>query len=545
MTPFLSRPPAPAHRRPARASARWAAVALAALVMAAVALRSHALHVPGPNPDELLYAYHAERLRHDDPPAAVVARVGGRALPVGLDGYQGAVPVYIHALLSAGTDHPLRFRMVNLAYAAAIIALISLLAWGLWGPAAGVYAAGLLATMPAFVFYARIGEIVILVRVALVCGALYGWFAWSVRGRGGGLYAAGVLLGLGISTRLETAWWIAGAGAYLALANRPLLARSARALRAHPPRAAAVLACVVAGAAPFVAYNLTTGFGTLTQIRQNLTTTGAGHRNLAVLDNVGVRAVHLRQLLDGGDLWGVPRSPANPLMPAAFAVGAATLAARVALARRTRAPRRLEESLLFMTAALLVLSTFSPSTLNIGHLFILLPLPVLILVRFLALPGVRRVAAAVVVALMATNLAADVRAYRALAADGGRGYFSPAAYTLADDLRRFGARAVVTCDWGLARLVYYFSAGRVKTTEVFGYRRETPPEFFREVDQAVAGGATHFLFYASGYSVFPREDDFVAHAARRGLTLRRHTIADAHGAIYVLYEVVRRAGEDG
>lgn len=98
---------------------------------------------------------------------------------------------------------------------------------------------------------------------------------------------------------------------------------------------------------------------------------------------------------------------------------------------------------------------------------------------------------------------------------------------------------------GLARFVYYFSRGQVKTREIFGYQRETPSQYFRDIDGAIAAGTTHFLFYAAPYRVFPRETHFVEHVVRRGLGLRRHVISDAHGEVYIMYEVVCDPGPGG
>src|SRR5690242_790357 len=70
------------------------------ILVAAFALRIRMLRLPGPNPDGLLYAIEGERLRVGDPTWAVSVPVAGHRLPVGLDGYQGGFPIYVHWFVS-------------------------------------------------------------------------------------------------------------------------------------------------------------------------------------------------------------------------------------------------------------------------------------------------------------------------------------------------------------------------------------------------------------------------------------------------------------
>jgi len=55
-------------------------------------MRGYVPHLPGPNPDELLYVYPAEKPRVGDPLSGATFQIAGRSLPAGLTGYEGALP---------------------------------------------------------------------------------------------------------------------------------------------------------------------------------------------------------------------------------------------------------------------------------------------------------------------------------------------------------------------------------------------------------------------------------------------------------------------
>jgi len=111
------------------------------------------------------------------------------------------------------------------------------------------------------------------------------------------------------------------------------------------------------------------------------------------------------------------------------------------------------------------------------HLLILMPILILILVRFLNRLQSRVVTTFIVTILVATNLWVDIRYYNTLLQVPGKGFYSSKAYSLAGGLEQLGISKVIACDWGLARHVYYFSQGRIRVKEVFGYSRSVPPSF--------------------------------------------------------------------
>jgi hypothetical protein len=166
-----------------------------------------------------------------------------------------------------------------------------------------------------------------------------------------------------------------------------------------------------------------------------------------------------------------------------------------------------------------------------------MPLPVLIVSRVLDRIPDQRVVAVITLALVASNLVVDAADYQRLRQTRGAGYFSPRMYDLPQELRRLGISKVVACDWGLARSVYYFSEGRIKVQEIFGYTKEAPPLFFTQLSDALKEPGVGFLFCAPAFTTFPREQAFLAYLKEHGTGAEEHVIEDDYGPIYLLYKV--------
>ena len=507
------------------------------ILLCSLIIRAYVLHLPGPNPDELLYAFPAEMLRIGDPVWAATFHIARHPMPAGLDGYQGGFPIYIHWFISELTDYPLRFRAINILYALMMIGFTYFFTLGFISKSAALFSALMLATMPSLVFFSRIGEIAIFLRIMLATAVLYCFYRWSTQRSWHAFYAGSLALGLGISTRLEIIWWVVAAFTYLAVLDRTRLRRDMYAFWAHKVRALIGVACFLAGSSLFITYNVITKGGTITQIAQNFGHTQAGHNNMELFSNLIKRINHLFELLDGSNIWGMSTTYRNGLFSLAFAIAFMVLLAIAIAARLRRQPEHKIEFLISLLVLMLIESTFSVSTINVMHILILMPVPVLILVKFLDLIPWRTASVLTAAALLAGNLWVDARYYDTLRQVGGRGIYSTRAYSFAKELEQMGVAKVFACDWGLARLVYYFSQGRIKVEEIFGYSRDIPPTFYYGLAAALQQPNTFFLFYAPTYSTFERQQAFLDYLRKHGLTYQERVFQDNYGPIYLLYKV--------
>lgn len=303
------------------------------------------------------------------------------------------------------------------------------------------------------------------------------------------------------------------------------------------------------GAFPVLYYNLVSR-GSYEVLRANFGATERGVDNFALLENMASQARELRVFLDGGFFWYFGGVYTNPLATPVYALATVGLVLLTCLPEHRRYQRALV-FLLAYAATMFVLSCFSISILAATHLFILLPLPQLMLagcvvlgLRSLALrvrqPSILRalpVAAMLLVAgFVALDLRADVRYHAALARTGGLTAFSDAIYPMAEYLDEQGYRAPYALDWGMRPNVMLLTEGRVTPLEIYGQSIEPGEAFDQAVGQALEEEHPVFLSQTDVSSAFPRLDRFrelVAAAGGEVVLERAFTQRDGVPAYYL------------
>lgn len=517
------------------------------LLLGALAIRIYSIHLPGPYGDELTVTLPAYQMRWGQVPFSYNMLFFGRWLPVTIGPHTGALPIYVQFLFSflAG-GYWFGFRILNVLYALGAIALTYYFARDFLGRRAALISALLLTFMPSFVFYSRVGEHVLFLRLVLASGLLFCFHRWWKTGRWGYFCVGCFLAGLGLSTRLEMVWWLAAVPVYVLLAHRAVLREMWGRLWAHVPQALAGLGCLVLGAGLFVAYNVGSRGGTFAYMLENLTVTSAGQQNLTLPQNLWTRLINLAVLLNGGDGgdFGVPSLRfTNDLYPIVFVIGVGLLIGRVLLRRRRGNPDHRSEFLLFTTGLILALSTFTISTLRPMHLLMMMPLPVLIIARSLDFVRLRLALVIVLAALVGADLVTDVRYYRVLAETGGVGLYSSGVFDLVQHLREREVRSVIACDWRLLQLVEFVSSGEIGGEEIFGYElgyEGVPASFEDLLDEALQDPENVYLFYAPPFEQFKRHQPFLRYLEVRGLPYERAVLHDRNGPIYYIYRVPGR-----
>jgi len=329
---------------------------LVLLLLAALAIRILYLSLPGPYGDEMSFVLPAYEMRWHVPFSnAITANVFGRQLPVMFNPYTGAVPMYIQIVVARLPEVGwFAYRLPDIAYALLAIAATYLFAASAFGVTAARISATLLAFMPSFVFYSRVGEPWLFLRVVVSSVLLFSIFRWWRTGRWGYWYITAWTVGVGLSTRLEIFWWLLALPLAVSLVRgrawRTILGRVAAAWW-HVPGGTAV---ALLGAGPFLIYNHsapdhrdTFGF-----IRANLWTTLYGEHNTAILHHAHTRIQHLLAVLGGsdGEAFGVLGfSYPNPVHVVAFLVGYGALGAAAIRARRQGAPAPMAVSYTHLT----------------------------------------------------------------------------------------------------------------------------------------------------------------------------------------------------
>jgi 4-amino-4-deoxy-L-arabinose transferase-like glycosyltransferase len=521
---------------------------LVLLLPAALAIRVLYLSLPGPYGDEMSFVLPAYEMRWHVPFSnAITAYVFGQQLPVMFNPYTGAIPIYIQMIVARLPEVGwFAYRLPDIIYALLAIVATYLFAADAFGVAAARISAVLLAFMPSFVFYSRVGEPWLFLRVVVSSVLLFSIFRWWRTGRWGYWYIAAWTVGIGLSTRLETLWWLLALPLTISLAHgrawRTVLGR----VKAAWWHVAGGTAVVLLGAGPFLFYNYSAPEhrDTLSFIRANLWTTLYGEHNAAILHHIHTRIQHLLAILGGsdGEAFGVLGfSYPNLVHVVAFLVGFGALGAVAVRARRRGAPVPMVEGLLVTFAFLFVMSLFTVSVFRPYHLLMLFPLPALIIARALLLVRRPWLIGVLAMTLAVTDLAADGQYYRALVRTQGVGLFSSGILALVEQFRRDGVRSVLACDWGLLPQIAYLSRGQITGREVFGgemgYDR-IPPSFYRAVADSLHNPDNIYLFHAQRYEQYPRREMFLAYLDARALPYQEHVIFDRNGALYYYYRVL-------
>ncbi|PJF46583.1 MAG: hypothetical protein D6709_02800 [Chloroflexi bacterium] len=500
----------PSSRFDCAALRSFLALALAGVLYLSIALAN--LSLPGPNYDEVADAVPALELLRGEWPASALKtiRVFGQPVPIMMLHYIGPTSIYTSlagfALFGVSVE--------SLRLAQTLIGVLTLLlTWALarawFDDRVAALAAVLAATSPTFVWWHRAGAFFSSPMLPLALGVLLLLTAWHRSGRPGLLIAACFLFGLGCTTKLLFFWLLAP----LALVALIKLSQGQhrQRLRALPARVwVGCTAAFCVGWLPFIAHNTPAG-DTLRFIAQNLLRSQLyGHNNLDVVANTRFQADQLFRLVSGDTLEFNAPAPL-PLTGVAFAFS--LLYTALWLRRRRGAPAPTSTPRLFLllsVVAIVPLATFSVTSIGGRHLFILLPLVILLIAVVIGdglsghAPPAARVVSAVATLLVTMNgWGGNLAVLKFFEQTGGRALWSDAVNRLAASLELdFAGRPVIAMDWGFERSVALLTQGRLRMREAFEYTQQ-PSERFAALSQVLLRTPEHiYLFHAPHTTAF-------------------------------------------
>lgn len=289
---------------------------------------------------------------------------------------------------------------------------------------------------------------------------------------------------------------------------------------------ATLAAGVFIGAAPLWLYNLTTG-GTLIAFGRNALVTEHGVNNLNIVANLWAALGSFAVLLDGRYFWFLGKQLANSANIVIFTVSALACA----LLERRQPAWRMGLALVGAVMAVIVaLSAFTVSGIWATHLYILFPLPQMVMAAGIiltaeALAGKRPTLGAVLAALlavgvMAANVRLDLAYHSELARSHGLSRFSDAIYDLAAWLEARAPLSVYAVDWGIQKNVQILTQGRVNPIEISGFAGEPAQDFVRRAEEALRTPGAVYVMHSREDTVFELYPLFQATADRLGVRLR-------------------------
>lgn len=390
-------------------------------------------------------------------PGSTSIELGGRAFPVFVQGYLGAVKCWMLLPTFAlfGATVPV-MRLTMLGWGLLGILLLMLWTRRTLGGAAAILVGAITALDPAF-FFPTVCEWGAFVP-SFVCrcaGLLFLTLWWQER-RVGWMWLAGGALGIGFLNKIDFAVVL------LALAIAALLTRPTQVLRSlrldWRQWASGGIAFLIAGLLMIV--NLVRWIHTFLEI-SSTTRTGEVTTKLNIAKAVLDGSYFYRLMEAGGIFKRMFENPAPLWAPLGLVLGLALVALVIFIVQdeRTKArgwPMFLLLGLLTTTAGVWVL----PDAVRIHHALLVYPFPQLIITAVVvrlwkSLPGKssfgqagRILGAIAVVSLMLGHLASVWRTQQFIATTGGRGQWSTALTQFASELRNREDVMLVSLDWG-------------------------------------------------------------------------------------------------
>ena len=384
----------------------------------------------------------------------------GRIIPVMSAPYLGSVMAYwlfpFLCLLGPGVT-ALRLPMVLLSSATLVFLHGACRSW--FGRRVAIIATALTAADLSFAQFGRLAlQREEIVMIFFLWAALY--FLTRYRESGGYRFLCGaaLFLGLGISMKIIFLWYLAGAAAALSLPG----VRRALVPDLGIKKLIAAAGSFCAGAVFLIVYNVKQSWATARLLVSSLLVPNSswelvsGVNNLDYPHNLAVRLLQVFDMLGGRIerciFWGV-RDPLSSGFPsrAMSCLFLIFMAGGIALRLlRRKEPRTgvAEPACLFLVilySAVLLLSPFTVSGFDPGHMFMLLPFPQIAAAWFLASllngagsRGAPRfvIGALLLISCLVFNAAANVDFSRKMRADGGSGRWSTSIGELTDYLVR-------------------------------------------------------------------------------------------------------------
>lgn len=493
-----------------------------------------------------------EALRIDGPPyeSPLHARVGGATLPLMFNPYNGAMEVYLAALpaVRLGGHTALALNAASVAWGLVMLlagALVSAVYYRTAWAAAGFVA--LLGLSPSYIAATRIGLYAGTVHGGLVALALLSFCLWArPKGRVAYLIAGFFLLGLGMGSRTLVLWYAAGLAA--ALYATPSLRR--RFLSLKPPVLWTCAGALSVGMLPVLYANAAGDWFSFRFLSQFAVRSRSGVDNAAYLTNI------LERLRELGSMW----SATAWLWPETRNVWAVVLLAAsaglVLWLRRAR-PAKEEGSdgfaPLIVVAVALLLSPFTPTFLDVHHLFPTYPFAALVMLAPLCAPFPRHWSKTVRGAawvLFAGCLLQDAlmlnRSAPHTTLHGGHEVHWNVLSGVVDWTRREGVKTLGLGDTGIMDPLLYLSGLEADAEEYFAApylsaeqiasRQERLRRVFREQR------SSYFLFREESAARVPYFPEFARLASEERVRLRPAAsfATPAGDPLFVIYRAERR-----
>lgn len=506
------------------------------LLLVFLLIRFYSIDTPGPAGDEIYVPYVALQAKLQVPSLhPPFVKVFGYKLPLGISPQSGGFPIYPQFILLHLTEHPFSHRILSVLYAGISVIFFYAFIRSFLNKKVALLSVLMLTFMPSHIFYSRTDPYFIL-RLTILSFMLHAFHKWYLNKDWKYFYAGCLATGLGLNTRLEMVMYVIAFPIYLIFFNRELLKDLAITIKKDLVKAKRGLVVFLFGGMFFILFNILSPRLILNFFRGESVLKEKNFFS-AYLTNLVGRINHVKDYFNRGNPFGEIQGTFFTPVPFYIFLLFLSLVTSLIIVKRLRG--RLDKRIEFLIVMpILILLQSAPST-SQGpfHNLIILPLLVFVLSYGMSLiPRLLSLFPALLMVILYINI--DIKYYEGLKAGRENPLWSSAVFDLVGYLERGGVKRVLACDWGISRLIFYVSKGKIDTEEIFGYE-ETANSFLNKLRE-YKGNDNHYIFYCKG-STLNRIDAFRNFIRQEKIPYSEMFISNKHGE--PIYAVYRLKGE--
>ena len=510
---------------------------LLSLLMIFFLMRVYLLNRPGLYADEIYVPYVALQTKLQVSSIySPFLNIFGYKLPIGISPQSGGFPIYPQLILAYITANPFAHRILSILYGCISIAFFYFFLKSFFSKKVALISILILTFMPAYIFYSRTDPYFIL-RLSILSFMLYVFHKWYLNKDWKYFYLGCLAAGLGVSTRLEMVMPIIAFLIYLIFFNKGLLKEVTRISKTYANETVTGFSFFIIGALFYILFNIMSSYNILNFFK-NESILKTGNILNAYLSNIVVRIIQIRDYFNFGNPFGEIKGTFYNPIPFYLFLCFFLVALCIVVLKRLKGTANKKLEFLIVMPILIFIQSIPSTSLGPFHNLILLPFLIAILAYGLSLAP--RVLSIVVILLLITvYLNIDVNYYKNLSAYKETPLWSSAIFDLVKTLEKKKEKKFIACDWGLSRLVFYISKGKIEAKEIFGYTNDSD-FFIGQLGNECRNRDNIYIFYFQNASGFSRLDAFRHFMKEDGIVYDEAHVLNKEGdPVYVMCTLSR------
>jgi hypothetical protein len=503
-------------------------------------IRIYSLNTPGPYADEIYVPYAAlqTKLQVSHLPYPHIDILGYK-LPLGISPQSGGFPIYPQVLLLYLTEYSFAYRGLSVLYACLSIIFFYAFLKLFLSKKVAFLSVLLLTFMPSHIFYSRTDPYFIL-RLTLLGFMFYSFHRWYLQRNWRHFYFGCLATGLGLSTRLEMVMLIIAFPLYLICLNKSLLRDLFYIFYKSIKKLMGGIFFFLLGSSFFILFNVLGHYNVFIFFNNESILKESSPLN-AFMSNTYARSNQIKAFFNCGNPFGEVEGTFCSSFPFYFfSFCFLMLLALLVWGRFKNKPIR-EIEYFYAMSIFVFIQSIPSSSLSPFHNLIVLPLLIVILSYFLLfLPKYIYIPITLLLLMIYTNI--NINYFNTLRTQNENPMWSSSIFKLVRTLENDKIHKIYAGSWGISRLVFLVSKGKITTEEIFGYTGNSNFFINQLKDKMHNYKDNVYVFYAEDNQGgnFGRKNVFNAFLIHNNITCKEMTIYDKFDKpVYYVYRCGR------